>query len=248
MFHLVAYWSVVPAGGGFSYITPVADSQIRVEGKNVIVPPGMNHLLAVYAGSEHLRQARLETPSLRRTMLLDIVPVYVGDQTGLSEHVVKFLSAPLTLDESEPMRFMARHALGSGENVTGLVWLGDGPITPVVSEYFVGRAVCPPVSGNGTWENVSITFDQTLPSGRYAVIGARVEMANGLAYRLAFVGQSWRPGWLTDVGVDSITSRDARGGALGVWGEFPHDQPPTIDILAADSGNPVVYLDLVKTG
>jgi hypothetical protein len=248
MFHLVAYRSTVSVGTTFSYVTPVADSQVRVEGNNVIVPPGMNHLLAVYAASANLVRGRLETPSLRRTMLLDVVPVYSGGAVGAADHVNKFVGAPLTLDESEPMRFMAIHSGSSGRTVTGLVWLGDGPITPVVSEYFVGGAVGSNVTGSGTWENVSIMFDQTLPAGRYAVIGARVELAGGIAFRLSFVGQSWRPGWLIDQDVAGVTSRDARGGRLGVWGEFPHDQPPTVDVLASAGGTPVVYLDLVKTG
>jgi hypothetical protein len=181
-------------------------------------------------------------------MLLDVVPVYQGGYVGWSDHVNLYVNAPLVLDESEPMRFMAIHSESGAEEVIGLVWLGDGPVTPVVSPYFVARAVAGEVEGLGGWENRSITFDQTLPAGRYTVIGARVEMAEGVAFRLAFVGQSWRPGWLIDQDVSQITSRAARGGALGIWGEFPHDQPPTIDIMAGDGGTPVVYLDLVKTG
>jgi hypothetical protein len=248
MFHLVAYRSLVPVGSTFSYVTPVPDSQVRVEGNNVIVPPGMNHLLAVYAASDALVRARLETPSLRRTMLLDVVPVYSGDAVRLSEHVNQFVGAPLTLDESEPMRFMAIHSGTEEEDVVGLVWLGDGPITPVVSEYFVAGATASKVIGTGGWENVSIAFEQTLPAGRYAVIGARVELMGGVAFRLSFVGQSWRPGWLIDQDVAGVASRDARGGRLGVWGEFPHDQPPTVDVITFSWGYPRVYLDLVKTG
>jgi hypothetical protein len=248
MFHLVAYRSLVSVGSAFSYVTPVPDSQVRVEGNNVIVPPGMNHLLAVYAASDALARARLETPSLRRTMLLDVIPVYSGGLVGLSEHVNQFVGAPLTLDESEPMRFMAIHSGTAAEEVVGLVWLGDGPITPVVSEYFVAGATASRANGTRDWENVSIAFEQTLPAGRYAVIGARVEMVGGVAFRLSFVGQSWRPGWLIDQDVAGVASRDARGGRLGVWGEFPHDQPPTVDVITYSAGYPHVYLDLVKTG
>jgi hypothetical protein len=208
----------------------------------------MNHHMAVYATAVHLARARLDTPSLRRTMLLDVVPVYYGTAAGVSDHVNLFVGAPLTLDESEPMRFMAIHSGSVGETVTGLVWLGDGPITPVVSEYFVAAATTSGVTGTGGWENVSITFDQTLPAGRYAVVGARVEMTGGYAFRLSFVGQSWRPGWLIDQNPTWLASRDARGGRLGVWGEFPHDQPPTVDVIAGAGGTPLLYLDLVKTG
>jgi hypothetical protein len=248
MFHLIAYNGSVAAGTNFSYVAPVADSQVRVEGNNVIVPPGMNHLLAVYSASAHLAQARLETPSLRRTMLLEVVPVYSGGFVGTPDHVNRFIDSPITLDESEPMRFLAKHSAVGSEVVVGLVWLGDGPISPVVSEYFVSRAIGQEVAGDGVWENVSITFDQTLPAGKYTVIGARVELNGGVSFRLSFVGQSWRPGWLIDQSVGGVSSRDARGGRLGVWGEFPHDQPPTLDVFSNSPGNPIVYLDLVKTG
>jgi len=246
MFHLVAYRSTVPAGSNFVYLTPVPDSQIRIEEKNVIIPSGLNHIIAVYAHSDFIARARVETPSLRRNMLLEIAPVARSIEPDQWEYINYYFDTPIVLDESEPMRFMAFHDQSTAQEITGLVWLADGAITPVTQEHFVARAVCQQIQGSGVWENVSITFDQVLPAGRYGVIGARLEFRNGIAYRLSFVGQSWRPGWVVDLFYQSAMDYPVRHGKLGVWGEFPHDQPPTVDILAFGSGQPILYLDLVR--
>jgi len=270
MFHLVAYLHYIPPGTEFKYINPIPDSQLRIEGYNVIVPEGLNHVIAVYAGGHYIERARLETPSLRRNMLLEIAPIFRGEYVGKWDHVHIYKEAPLTLDASEPMRFLAYHNDTNARGVLGLVWLADGPITPVVSEYFVARAICGNINRTGEWVNVSITFDQTLPAGRYQVIGARLQMASAIAFRLSFVGQSWRPGWLacrpfvpTTLAISKEETQQAilayeeisstvdypiRGGRFGVWGEFPHDQPPTVDVLTNGYGTPVLYMDLVKIG
>jgi len=248
MFHLVAYGSNIPAGTDFRYITPVPDPMIRIEGNNIIVPEGLNNVVGICAFGENMEAARLETPSLRRLMLWEINPVGIWGTNAHDDFVMMRLENPIVLDPSEPMRALAWHSGATSTRMNVLVWLADGPITPVTEDYFEALAVCSSVTGNGTWENATITFDQVLPAGRYAVIGARLEHSGSIAFRLSFVGQSWRPGAVTDSGRGTTNGLKFRAGKWGVWGEFPHDQPPTVDIITTNPGQAILILDLVKIG
>ena len=76
----------------------------------------------------------------------------------------------------------------------------------------------------------------------------RAVSATLVAARAVFRGEGfWRPGCL---GCDSESDLDSpltRHGKMGIWGEFEHNQPPSIDFLAsaADSDQDVI-LDLIQ--
>jgi hypothetical protein len=68
-----------------------------------------------------------------------------------------------------------------------------------------------------------------------------------IAGRLVFVGGTWRPGVLAQVAVSDKRPDVFRNGNLGIFGEFEHDQPPTIDVLTTGAtGAAEVYLDLIQ--
>ncbi|GAI91217.1 unnamed protein product, partial [marine sediment metagenome] len=100
----------------------------------------------------------------------------------------------------------------------------------------------------GYWVNTAISFVQTLPAGRYAIVGMRVEDTDPLAARLVFPDISPRPGCIgsSTTGTDSI--HKFRYGELGNWGEFEHDAPPTVDFLAQADGavSPEIIFDLIQ--
>src|SRR6266702_3005832 len=97
------------------------------------------------------------------------------------------------------------------------------------------------------WTNGAITFDQSLPAGRYQLVGARFNSAGLIAYRCVIPGYEWRPGGI-GVTVDSGAEGNIfRQGNFGVWGEFAHNTPPTIDFLSATADTSETgELDLIK--
>lgn len=245
MFTLVGYSETYTGAATLDQVTPIADAHVRVEGNNIIVPPGMANLLGVYGLGSVLTQVRIDTPSLRRMLLLDVEPFDTNAEPASIPPLFNMFYSPIALDEAEPMRFLAS-ASGAG-TVTGLVWLGDGAQSPVTGEIFTARATASVSCTTGAWTNGALTFDQTLPAGRYQCVGMRAYGAGLAAARLVFVGQSWRPGCIGFDGYGDIDHPIFRRGAAGIWGEFTHDQPPTVDFLAvASTSSEVVYLDLIK--
>ena len=245
MFTLIGYNETFTGAATLDPVTPIADAHVRVEGNNIVVPGGLNHLLGVYGLGSVLTGVRIDSPSLRRTLLLDVEPIDTGSEPASYPPLFNMFYAPLPLDEFEPIRFLA--SVSGAGTATGLVWLGDGPQSPVAGDIFTARATAGVTCTTGAWSNGALTFDQTLPAGRYQVVGMRAYGAGLAAARLVFVGGTWRPGCIGFDGYNDVENDVFRRGKLGVWGEFAHDQPPTVDFLAvASTSSEVVYLDLIK--
>jgi len=247
MFTLIGWQQNVNTGGVLTEIDALADQHIRVEDNNIIVPRGLNALLGAYHCAPTATLAQLSSPSLRRTVLLDIAPIDVGTEPASPPGFLNLFYSPIALDEDEALRALVAGGEGAAERKVVLAWLGDGPQAAVQGEFFTIRA-----TGNTTltayaWTNVALTFTQTLPAGRYAVVGMRAQSAGCLAARLVFVGGVWRPGCIGADAISDISPDLFRGGRLGVWGEFEHTQPPTVDFLSASADtSEVVYLDIAK--
>ena len=143
---------------------------------------------------------------------------------------------------------MAEDAAGASAG-TILAWLTDGPIAPVSGEMFTVRVTNADTLVANVWTNGALTFDQVLPVGQYAIVGAVFISAGLLAFRFLFQGSTPRPGGLGYDDVSDLPPDKQRYGGLGVWGEFDSRTPPTVDFLsrAADTSQ-VGYLDLVRIG
>jgi hypothetical protein len=247
MFTLVGWQQNVNTGGVLTEIAALADQHVRVEGNNIIVPRGMNALLGAYHCAASATLAQLSSPSLRRTVLLDIAPIDIGTEPGSPPGFLNLFYSPIALDEDEALRALVAGGEAAAERKVVLAWLGDGPQSPAQGEFFTVRATGSTTLTAYAWTNVALTFTQTLPAGRYAVVGMRAQSNGCIAARLVFVGGVWRPGCIGSDAISDLSPELFRGGRLGVWGEFEHTQPPTVDFLSVSADtSEIVYLDIVK--
>ena len=143
--------------------------------------------------------------------------------------------------------YLVAETASGAEQEYGLVWLTDGPAQPVTGEIFTVRSTNASTLTAAAWTNGALTFSQTLPKGRYRVVGMRAQSAGLVAARLVFIGYPWRPGV---VGTDSAGDAAPdifRAGRLGSWGEFDHNTPPSVDFLSVSADtSQIVHLDLQK--
>ena len=247
MFTLVGYTESQDTSGNLTYVAALADQHVRVEADNIVVPAGMANLLGACALGATLSRAQVETPSMRRTLLLDLAGLNIGAEPVFPLAYHQGFYNPIPLDEFEPMRALVAETAEGAEREFVLVWLGDGPQAPVTGDIYTVRATSTQTLVANTWTNGALTLAQTLPSGRYQVVGFHAVSAGLIAARLVFVGGTWRPGVIgADSQADGIPDLFRRG-ALGVWGEFAHDQPPTVDFLSVSADEAeTVHLDLIK--
>lgn len=247
-FTLVAFVETQSADGLKNH-TPVADQHVTVSGDDLTVPE-LNRILGALAFSSNIEEAQISSPSLRRMFLHDLFPIWTADYLAqLLPPYSDMKENPLTLERGEKMNFLIDNG-GNSEYGVGLVWLCDGTPVPAKGEIRTIRATITGGNSAYKWINQALTLSQTLPVGRFAVVGMHVQPGNEqsmMAARLVFKGGDWRPGVMGGFARIDLRPPEFRNGGLGIWGEFESDSPPTVDYMTkAASGTIIIYLDLIQ--
>lgn len=246
MFTLVGYTESQDSASLVN-VAALVDPHVRVVGDDIVVPSGLNYVGGVYAIGAAITRAQLVSPSIRRRYPLEVTPIEIAAEPADPVKYNPFFQSPIQLDEDESLNFQAAEGGAGAQQSSGLVWLCDGATSPITgSEIFTIRATNASTLVAYAWTNGALTFNDTLPAGEYAVVGMRASSAGLIAARLVFSQFPWRPGCIA---CDTLGEQGApvfRMGALGVWGQFSHNTPPTVDFLSlsADTAQ-TVDLDLV---
>lgn len=242
---LVGWAQSIATGNTLNYFNALPDPHVRVEGPNIICPP-LNKVLFIYAGGASITEARLTSPSILKVFEHQVSPLNVGAEPLSPLPYADMGENPLDLVATEAVRCRMRGTEAGAEYKVMLILLGEKAITPVKLPYRTVRATSSTTLTAYAWTNGSLTFDQTLPAGKYRIIGMRAQSAGLIAARLVIPGFAWRPGV---IGFDSNADIDPlrfRFGGMGVLGEFSHDSPPTVDFLSSSADtSEEVWLDLV---
>lgn len=246
MFTLVGF-SESQDSASLTNVAALADPHIRVSGDDIVVPANLNYVGGVYAIGADTTRAQLVSPSIRRRYPFEIVPVEVAAEPADPVKYFPLFDNPIQLDPDESLNAQAAENNASAGRSTVLVWLCDGATSPITgAEIFTIRATNTSTLTAYAWTNGALTFNDTLPAGDYALVGARASSAGLIAFRFVFSQYAWRPG---AIGMDTVGEVGApifRFGKLGEWGQFSHNTPPTVDFLSlsADTSQ-TVDLDLI---
>jgi hypothetical protein len=248
-FTLVA-WSKSIDATSLTALDALADQHVRTQGPDIIVPRDYNKILFVAAVGSNVTAAQLQSPSLRRRTNLDISPILRSSQSdSLVPVFSSYIGNPIALESDEALDALATEDAAGASRVTVVAALADGEPSPASGDIFTVKASSTNAATAYTWTNVQLTFSQSLPAGTYQVVGFRHESTTGIAARLVFVGGRWRPGVISAVTASTTRETPFRNGLIGVYGEFRHNTPPTVDVLCggADASH-TFYFDLIKIG
>lgn len=242
MFHTVAFHKAA-VSLTLLPLTPINDTQISTAAYDLTVPE-LNNIVAALAFGGAPTQVQLQSPSLRRVFLEDIGQAILTEvTTPAQDAIVDRRDSPIPLVVSEKLNVFTVHTTDGWV----LLWLADGPIAPVSGDIRTIRATTHHTTTADIWENGDLTLAQTLPAGRYQIVGARAFGTNLLAARFVLVGEAWRPGVPAGADVNAIRNDFFRRGRFGSFGEFEFDSPPSIDLLATGvSADEEIYLDLIQ--
>lgn len=250
-FTLIAYQEAKPADAVPLAIAAVADQHVRTEG-GIIYMADYNEILGVVAaGHTTLEIAYLASPSLRRLANYAISDIVGQAGPLVTDSFIMHPESPLPLEKNEGLEAIveATATVGAVFSTVGVL-LSDGPVMPVTGEIFHVRATCTALAAAAlAWQNRELTFDDTLPVGRYQIVGAKCFAATTILFRFVPIGEAFRPGGLA-VNDLAFRSQDLQtNGGLGVWCEFDQITPPSVDFLkhvAAGADVPELHLDLIK--
>ena len=224
-------------------LQPIADQHVTVSGDDLTIPP-LNLLVAALIFGNAPTRAQLQAPSLRALIQQDIGKMIITETCVGAVHVLlDKTDNPLPLVTSEKLNVLTIHTLDGW----ALIWLADGPVAPVKGDIRTVKCTVVTHGAADVWTNSALTLGQTLPAGRYQVVGMRAFGTNLLAARLVFIGGVWRPGVPAGDTIDDPDVPQFQNGNFGVFGEFEFDQPPNIDLLGSGvSAAEEIYLDLIQ--
>jgi hypothetical protein len=250
MFTTVAWYKSVDPAGAFTTLNGVADQHVTVSGTDILCPT-LNQIIASFACVDQTVAAQLKwrTPSLLADGFEEFIPALAS---GLK------LANPPAIDDCHlnpvplvPVEAIQAWVLSDPAAAAGhyaVLFLADGNIAPVKGRIRTIRCTAAITLAAGTWVNGALTFPTSLKAGNYQIVGMRAESANLVAARLVIPGFSWRPGVPGSIAQTMMDYQLFRDGNLGVWGQFYHASPPTIDCLGVTDTAEEIFLDVVYLG
>lgn len=245
-FHVFGYTQsqdsavLVPTAG-------LLDQSLQVNGNDVIIPDDLTNIIGVYAVGPNATRVSLQSPSLRRMFNQEIEPLDIAaiatDQLLLNW----FGDSPLIVDAGEPFEVWMAENNAAASRVTSLLWIADTPPQPIVADIHSIRVTATGTAVANAWTNMNLTFNDVLPSGTYALVGACMQSATIQGFRFVFKQAGYRPGAIGQATVGTRLNPVFRNGGLGIWGQFENLTPPSMDVLcnAGDTAFAGV-LDLVQ--
>ena len=250
-FTLVCHSESLDPAAAFVNVAGTPDDHVTVSGDDIFVPE-LNQVIATAAVVDLTvaSQVRLTSPSLiRRGYEFYIQPLASGLTFGADPEVADLTQNPLSLDIDEALQAQILTNPSSAAQHHVFTWLADASPTPVTGqEVRTVRATAGISEVGNRWTNGALTFPVSLQAGRYALVGARVASSNGVGFRFRFQGSPWRPGGPVANDEVDLDHPLFRYGGLGVWGEFDHRSPPTLDVIGVTSSAQEVFLDLIYLG
>lgn len=248
MHHTVA-WRKSIADATADDITPVPDSILPINNSHFF-PPSDLQLLYAYFGAAGANRARLISPAFRQITTPWMRPVGLAIVPGVQPLMADYRANPLTIRKFEELQLEGMQTTGGAAVVVGVAGLAISPPGPApAGDIFTMRGTATGTLTAGGWTQVTVTWQDSLPNGLYAVVGLQYIGVTALAARLIFNDQTWRPGC---VGSGLVTSRPHpmfQLGGLGIWGRFNNNIMPNVECFAnaADTAEEF-YMDLIRVG
>lgn len=250
MFHLAAWYESIDPSAALVLIAAVPEQTLFAVGDDIRVPEGFANIIgqAALENDASAAAAQVQSPSLRMLTNLDVEPIIAAAVFGSPPEVLFHPQNPIAVVATEAINFAVNSDPAAAAAHYGLVWLSDGPQQAIIGHIFTLRATATVQQTVDGWVNGNMTYGQTLPAGRYQVVGMRARSTDCVAARLVFPEQIPRPGVPVVNAIGDLDPKFFRYGRSGIWGEFPHDVPPTLDVLGGVAAAQTVFLDLIKVG
>jgi len=246
-FSVVAWSQLVETGAVLTEIDAVLDQHVTTDGKDVIVPSFASNLVGVYGIGTTLGDAQVSSPTLRRSLLFDIMPVERSDRpTEKCLYHLRF-DKPLSLTPGEGLRALVAESAVAEEQETVIAMLQGEPEAVPEGEIFTVKTVSTTTLVPYEWTLCPLTLTQQLEAGRYAIVGMYAASAGAIAARLVIPGSEYRPGVIAATSGKMPGMPEMRYGRTTKFGEFEHTFVPQAEFFSASADTTqAVLLDVIK--
>lgn len=258
MFHSEAFTSSIATGANaFSQLNYWKQSNVLAPlNLGLQVSPTLPSLMFVAGVGVNLVHIRAQTPSELPFPWPTLGPNNRGGAAESPPRVHDFAWSPLPLRPTDEFDIFATQNAAGAQTEYVLTTFCDGPPQPLPVQILPPTLTQNPMTPGrffsahwtaavtltaGAWTLVQPTFDQALPAGYYALLGARVFSASALFFRLyPAMGPIWRPGGVAVQAYDQVDPANQRFLPLfagvsegwGVWLSFFQNVPPQVEVFA----------------
>ena len=276
MFHSELFSSSIANSGAgnlqqLDYFT--SDNVLTSRNLGVQVSLELPYIMFTVGVGTSLCSFRLQANSMLPLPYITLAPNNRGGAAESPPRVWDFSSQPIPLIPTEEQDVFASQNSGGAETEYVLVTYCDGKIAPTpgagaytrqgtlispVGRFISARWTSSTALVGGSWSKIQPLFDQNLLAGYYALVGARVQSATALFFRMfPQVSPLWRPGGIAVQSYDQLDPPNQRymdsygldTMGWGTWLTFYQNTPPQIEIFA--TGNDATQegeLDLIYLG
>lgn len=254
MHHTSVYFANI-ADITLAELTAQADQIIAISNSHLF-PARDLPLLAHYALGTTIRRQRIETPKTRQIAVPQVSPMEQAALPADNPAVMDMRRSPLILRREEEIAIFGFQNVGAAQDQWAVMFFlyehEEGRISPTPApsgDMTVLRATGTTTQVADAWSDITLTFDQQLPSGEYAVVGGQVFAATGIAFRLILDGQYPRPGGLCQLNEGGRAWEGQMYGGLGTWGRFRTVSLPRLQIYSSSADTAqTLWLQVMRMG
>lgn len=237
-FHLLAWQSSLNAATNEN-MSPVPDEIMTIQNDQFLPQNNWSALFAAGMGA-NLERMRFNNATFRQFTPPFLRPVNQAATPPTDPAVADYRRNPLTFRGLENLILEASNPnSGGAETVTAIAGVTQGGIVPSSGgQVYAMRGTATTAATAGRWTLLDVTWEDTLRTGSYHVMGLNHISTTGQAARVIFQDAVNRPGCLSQSAVGNRTHEMFRDG-LGVWGTFDANRMPDIQVLcnAADASH-----------
>lgn len=247
MFHTAAYAATLSAGTDLD-TTAVVDDILTIQNSHFVLSKPLN-LIAAMAMSATLARAKLASPSMRQIASPFIRPPIIAATPPANPNVWILDERPFMIPAFEEIQAQLTVAPAMTEPSAVVIWLSDGQMGNPAGNIIPLRWTSTTAAVANAWTTLTITFNDTLPSGVYTIVMSEHTSANGRAHRWIIPNQLYRPGMPSVASVGSRLPYAMSMGQFGAFGAFRSNDLPRPQVLA--NGADAVhegYLYVVRSG
>lgn len=248
MIHLAAYTAAAAAvASNPNAMTGLVDPVLtRSATSSLYILPQRMQLLAAVAMSTTIARLRVNSPTLRQITSPYIRPIILSARPTSNAQVAWYGDQPLMLPALEELQPTIDITAAGPEVSWFLLWLADQVVPIPQGPIIKCRLTSVTAAGVGIWTLLATTFETSLPSGLYAIVGSEHISTTAVAHRFAIPNQLLRPGSMSHQANGDIQDMRLMTRRLGTYGTFLNTAPPQVEVLctAADASHEI-YMDVI---
>lgn len=248
-FHTLGFYTGSLASDASNVALGTVSDQMVYSVNNQFQMPKNVTLVAGYASNDAYTSVRINAPSLRRLYFPQIDPVESTLSPANNPPINVFGDMGPRLEMTEGVSVEASRGTATASAAAALLWISDGGIQTVGGPIYSMLATSAVTIAAGTWAAGPLTFSQTLPAGRYMMVGMASYGTNLYAARMVFINGGFRPGVLAQQAYGQYSLDQFRRGNMGSFGSFDNTTLPSIECMGTGAGTSQTHiLDLIKIG